>query len=875
MPTRRNLPRIARSVASAVVLALTTTSQVAYADSTAPTLIAPRYFVGDPLYDFQGPNGELFSGAPDDPNGMASTTKIVSLHVAVDALMGRIPGTCPTSPAGFCTLGDWVTVSANAVAKSPWVPCGSLMGGCSSLMGDRYGEFLVIDADQDATYGAGEVVLLPTGNGTPATGAALADDLHVTFVDSNNNGTRDSGEWIVYDANSNGQFDSGERLFLGTNPQPTTNPITLLSDDPRLRYVDFYDLGTWNSYIPLQLGEKVQFADLLRGMMYPSGNDAAIAIAEHVAGSVSTFVELMNDVTLSGHITPAGLPNSHFTNPAGLDNWCPTTDAHGTVLNLDQSFCNDSYKKNGFIHYTTARDLARLWEHGFQDPLFRQVVGFPGPAYSFSTFLGDAQKQYRFGWGTNGYPGWDGGKGGSSGACGSGTGSPYNLNCSIMSTKRIGRRLVIGLIGASYPPTQDDPTLALDYSFARLFHPDLRDSIGSGIGWIDHALACLPDGRAVTAAMAPDYGVTLTTWGVNVDGSTITKVAESAPEGASQSAAQFLADVKAIRLGGSSIITAKTLGIPSLNSAPQGGSVKLSLWRVAQDGTPSLAVEDVPAGAGTSVSLLPIDDSLFLSAIVGQQGTLVLKSWKVEPVLKGGSQTKATKLVNVGSLNPSLPVDQVSIAGPFIVGALYYFATAVRKSENGAVANQLWSLDPVAGTIAAVGSFSTGIAANRVSITAIPVEPRLPDDEIFAPVYFATAVRTDAGFLRIFYAGVDFDFSGFKDFTKRGDTTATTDVILERPSLVPFGSSGLVTAIKDGGSKQKLIVWESRRNADDTITPYRIAEHQVPTFESSSIEVCSVPTTHAEGDLVSSNLALVGGLEGALQVRAWRIADRP
>jgi hypothetical protein len=69
----------------------------------------------------------------------------------------------------------------------------------------------------------------------------------------------------------------GERIFLGTLPQPTTNPVTLVSDDPRIRYIDFYDLGTWNSYIPLQQGEQVQFGDLLRGMMYPSGNDAAIA----------------------------------------------------------------------------------------------------------------------------------------------------------------------------------------------------------------------------------------------------------------------------------------------------------------------------------------------------------------------------------------------------------------------------------------------------------------------------------------------------------------------------------------------------------------------------------------------------------------------
>jgi N-acetylglutamate synthase-like GNAT family acetyltransferase len=100
-------------------------------------------------------------------------------------------------------------------------------------------------------------------------------------------------------------------------------------------------------------------------------------------------------------------------------------------------------------------------------------------------------------------------------------------------------------------------------------------------------------------------------------------------------------------------------------------------------------------------------------------------------------------------------------------------------------------------------------------------------------------------------------------------------VILERPSVVPFGTAGVVTVVKDGASKQEVIVWESRRNLDDTITPFRIAEHEVPTFESKSIEACAIATTHAEGDLVTSNLAVVGGLQGALQLRAWRIGDRP
>jgi hypothetical protein len=358
-----------------------------------------------------------------------------------------------------------------------------------------------------------------------------------------------------------------------------------------------------------------------------------------------------------------------------------------------------------------------------------------------------------------------------------------------------------------------------------------------------------------------------------VDGSTITKIADSTADTASPSALPLLADLKAIRFGVNSIITAKTLSIPSLVAAAQGGSVKLSLWRIADDGTPSPIVTDVPAGAGTSVGLLPIDKSLFVSAVVGPQGTLVLKSWKVEAV--SNQFKKGTALVTVGTLNPLLPVDRVSLAGPFIVGALYYFVTAVRQSDSGTVANLLWSLDPLAGTIAAVGSFSTGIVASSVSVTMAPVESRLPDDEIFAPAYFATAIRTDTGLLEILYSAVDFDFNGFKDFSKRGDTSVTTDLMLEPPAVVPFGTSGLVTAIRDDVGRQKLIVWETRRNTDDTITPYRIAEHEVSTYDSKSIEVCSIPTTHAEGDFVSSNLAVAGGLQGSLQLRAWRIGDRP
>lgn len=86
--------------------------------------------------------------------------------------------------------------------------------------------------------------------------------------------------------------------------------------------------GTDGSTSFLPLGSTVSLEELERGMVIQSGNDAAIALAEHVAGSEQAFVELMN-----GYAKKIGMTNSHFTNPHGL----PDPN-----------------------HYSTARDLALL-----------------------------------------------------------------------------------------------------------------------------------------------------------------------------------------------------------------------------------------------------------------------------------------------------------------------------------------------------------------------------------------------------------------------------------------------------------------------------------------------------------------------------------
>ncbi|MGL5336549.1 MAG: serine hydrolase [Enterovibrio sp.] len=65
----------------------------------------------------------------------------------------------------------------------------------------------------------------------------------------------------------------------------------------------------------IEVGTTVKVADLNRGIIIQSGNDACVAMAEHIAGSEESFVDLMN-----GWAQKIGLKDTHFTNSHGLDN---------------------------------------------------------------------------------------------------------------------------------------------------------------------------------------------------------------------------------------------------------------------------------------------------------------------------------------------------------------------------------------------------------------------------------------------------------------------------------------------------------------------------------------------------------------------------
>lgn len=75
----------------------------------------------------------------------------------------------------------------------------------------------------------------------------------------------------------------------------------------------------------IEVGNEVSVEQLLQGMLIQSGNDAAIALAEYVAGSEDTFVALMNQ-----HARNLGLTNTHFADATGL----PTPDHYSTPHDL-------------------------------------------------------------------------------------------------------------------------------------------------------------------------------------------------------------------------------------------------------------------------------------------------------------------------------------------------------------------------------------------------------------------------------------------------------------------------------------------------------------------------------------------------------------
>lgn len=220
--------------------------------------------------------------------------------------------------------------------------------------------------------------------------------------------------------------DSGTILY-GKNAHARSAPASLTKimsailaierakPQDRVR-VDVDSRSMWDSTVMgLTPGDVVSLETLLYGLMLPSGNDAALAIARHVAGSEAAFVDLMN-----ARVRALGLEDTQFRNPHGLD-------ADG--------------------HYSSPYDLAVMARQGMQDPLFASVAatrywqaeGYS--LYNLNRLLGQ-------------YPGADGVKVGFTDNAG---------RCIVASATRDGHRVFVTLMRSNDPIGES--RALLDYTF--------------------------------------------------------------------------------------------------------------------------------------------------------------------------------------------------------------------------------------------------------------------------------------------------------------------------------------------------------------------------------------------------------------------------
>ena len=147
--------------------------------------------------------------------------------------------------------------------------------------------------------------------------------------------------WLVMDY-ATGQVLAGENIHQRHEPASLTKVMTsyvvaaemkagrIAADDEVLMSENAWrtgGAGTDGSYSGFPVNETAPLERMEKGMVVQSGNDAAIALAEHIAGTVDAFASLMN-----AYATRIGMENTHFSNPHGL----PDENHYSTAYDLAQ-----------------------------------------------------------------------------------------------------------------------------------------------------------------------------------------------------------------------------------------------------------------------------------------------------------------------------------------------------------------------------------------------------------------------------------------------------------------------------------------------------------------------------------------------------------
>lgn len=193
---------------------------------------------------------------------------------------------------------------------------------------------------------------------------------------------------------------------------------------------------TNGSVVWLRAGETQTLENLLYAIMLNSGNDAALAIAEHIGGSVEDFVEMMNEKTKD-----LGALSTNFVNPNGLS-------ADG--------------------HYSTAYDLALMMREALANPVLREIIGTKTKDWNGMDWQSQLVNLNQLLWQ---FEGSLGGKTGYTSEAG---------RCLVSAANRDGMELISVVLGSSSQSIWSDSTKVLDYgynNFHKLKLVDKEDEI--------------------------------------------------------------------------------------------------------------------------------------------------------------------------------------------------------------------------------------------------------------------------------------------------------------------------------------------------------------------------------------------------------------
>lgn len=228
-----------------------------------------------------------------------------------------------------------------------------------------------------------------------------------------------------------------EALPMASTTKIMTCIIALEHGNPDSKVkVSSYAASMPDVQLNMQSGDSFYLRDLLYSLMLESHNDTAVAIAEHIAGSVEEFAVLMNEKAKE-----LGCTDTQFVTPNGLD-------AEG--------------------HYTTARELCIIASYAIENEAFLKIIQTPSHQFqnckgtrSYSVYNHDAF--------LTSYSGAIGIKTGFTGKAG---------YCFCGAAKRDGKTLITSVLACGWPPNKGykwiDTNKLMDYGFQNFDHVTIQ-----------------------------------------------------------------------------------------------------------------------------------------------------------------------------------------------------------------------------------------------------------------------------------------------------------------------------------------------------------------------------------------------------------------